>query len=163
MIKVLNLSITILLLWLSTPAQSSSLVFGFGAEGVDGEDTTKVVVYLEFKSSPFFERGRFSASYSTATRVDSDSDFYIGAGALIEFSLTDRLFIEASLLPGYYGRGQNGTELGGNIQFRSLAGVGYNLNARSAVSVAIDHLSNAGIEDRNPGTEALTLRFTRRF
>ena len=162
MIRVLNLLIA-LLLWLSTPAQSNSLIFGIGAEGVDGNDPTTTVFYLEYKSEPFFERGIFSASFNTTTRIDTDTDFFIGGGAIAELSLFHRVFFEASLLPGFYSEGDDGTDLGGNFQFRSLFGLGFNLNAKSAVSLAIDHLSNAGIESKNPGTEAVTFRYRRRF
>ena len=66
-------------------------------------------------------------------------------------------------MPGYYDRGSDGTPLGGNIQFRGLVGVGYKISNTQRVSLAIDHKSNAGLEDKNPGSETLVLRYTKRF
>ena len=39
------------------------------------------------------------------------------------------------------------------------AKVGFRFDDRSRLSLSLDHLSNAGLDDKNPGTEALVLTY----
>ena len=59
--------------------------------------------------------------------------------------------------------GSGGDDLGGHVQFRTLIGVGYRLSTNRRISLAADHLSNAGLKDRNPGRNALLLRYAISF
>ena len=61
-------------------------------------------------------------------------------------------------MPGYYN--PEDTDLGGNIHFRSLAGLGLRLGGDSALSVSVDHLSNGGLTSSNPGSELVSVRYT---
>lgn len=78
-------------------------------------------------------------------------------------NISEKWFVEGSLAAGYYDAGSRGMDLGGNVQFRTLAGIGYRVSYRSRISISIDHLSNAGIEDSNPGREAVTVRYGMSF
>jgi lipid A 3-O-deacylase len=64
-------------------------------------------------------------------------------------------------MPGYYWQGD--TDLGHNLQFRSLIGFGWTLSQNSAVILSLDHISNAGLDIRNPGAETLALRYRLSF
>jgi hypothetical protein len=70
-------------------------------------------------------------------------------------------FVEASFMPGYYWQGD--TDLGHHLQFRSLIGFGWTLSHNSAVILSLDHISNAGLDIRNPGAETLALRYRLSF
>jgi hypothetical protein len=75
-----------------------------------------------------------------------------------QFDLSERFFVEASFMPGYYN--PEDTDLGGNIHFRSLVGLGLKFRGSSAISITVDHLSNGGLTTSNPGSEFVTVRYT---
>lgn len=87
-------------------------------------------------------------------------DYWIGAGAkwTTQGFSAGPLFVEASLMPGYYGRG-DGPDIGGSLQFRSALGVGYGFDNGMTVLAAYDHRSNADTQELNPGLETISLRF----
>jgi hypothetical protein len=57
---------------------------------------------------------------------------------------------------GYYERGDE-KELGGSVQFRSGLELSYRLSPAHSVGAVFYHLSNAGLERPNPGSESLVL------
>jgi len=59
---------------------------------------------------------------------------------------------------GAYDEG-DGKDLGDTIEFRSQVELAYRFDNRSRVGVAFSHISNAGIGDRNPGTEILNVYY----
>lgn len=61
---------------------------------------------------------------------------------------------------GHYRPGDDGRELGGPLEFRSGIELSRRLGASTRLGLSFDHLSNAGIYDRNPGTESLVLTFS---
>lgn len=58
-------------------------------------------------------------------------------------------------LRSYHDGGSNGTDLGGNVQSRKIAGIGVIVTSKRKLSLAIDHKSNVGIYDRRLGSETL--------
>ncbi len=63
---------------------------------------------------------------------------------------------------GYYRQG-TGFDLGSELEFISGLELALRLNERSALGLRFFHLSNGSVSDRNPGTEALVLSYSRRF
>jgi lipid A 3-O-deacylase len=116
---------------------------------------------VEYHTTPFFERGGFSLGWAVAGRLDADNDVWAGVGAAANFDIGDTLFVEASLMPGYYNAGE--TDLGGHLQFRTLLGLGTQISNRSALIISIDHMSNANIRTFNPGSNTVALRLRTRF
>jgi len=57
---------------------------------------------------------------------------------------------------GVYDRG-NEKDLGGSIQFRSGLELAYEVNPGNRVGAVFYHLSNAGLEQHNPGSESLVI------
>ena len=98
-----------------------------------------------------------SASFAGAARLDDDGDGWVGLGVAGKYELGERFVVEASFMPGAYKTGE--TDLGGQLHFRSLIGVGYKLSETTTLSFSIDHLSNGSTQSENPGSDALTLRF----
>lgn len=138
-------------------AFAQSLVVGLATDW----DTGGLGGVVEYHGAPLLERGRFDGGLAVAARLDADGDAWIGVGVSGTLGIGRNGFIEASFMPGYYDLGE--TELFGNVQFRSLIGIGLELPSGNAVSLSIDHLSNAGLESRNPGSEAVTLRYRLNF
>lgn len=57
---------------------------------------------------------------------------------------------------GYFNQG-NGKVLGSHIEFKSGLELAYRFDGGSRLGLAFDHISNAGITAKNPGTESLLL------
>lgn len=62
---------------------------------------------------------------------------------------------------GIYDNGE-GADLGGGLQFRSAVEFAYGLDGGARIGLRLTHLSNAGLEDENPGAEELYLTYTLR-
>lgn len=107
--------------------------------------------------------GPAEVGLGAAGRVDDTGSAWLGVGLSATADLGSRLFLEASVMPGYYSKGSARTDLGGNLQFRSLLGIGYTLSTTTQLSLALDHLSNAGTSNDNPGANTVQLRLQQRF
>lgn len=144
--------------------QAGDFVVGLGADNFDDSEVSEAFsLQLEYHANPFAEYSRGSFSFMGAAEFDGDSDLFLGVGVSTLWHLSDNWFFESSFAPGYYDEGSDGKDLGGNLQFRTLIGFGYHVSQTSRISIAFDHLSNAGIEDVNPGREAIYIRYARSF
>jgi hypothetical protein len=150
---------TALLFILASPAAASDFVFGIGQDDVDGQGTEAVAFQLEYHTNPLREYSWGKVSGMVATQVDDDSGTYVGVGLSLLWITSDKWFVEGNFAVGYYDEGDGGTDLGSNLQFRTLVGFGYRMSDRTRLSIAIDHLSNAGVEKFNPGREAVSIRY----
>lgn len=93
--------------------------------------------------------------------LTSNNDFWMGAGGKWSTErVTDSpIFIELSLMPGLYVRG-DGPDLGFPVQFRGALGAGYNFDNGASISVFFDHRSNANLSEVNSGIETLGVRLS---
>lgn len=93
--------------------------------------------------------------------LTSDNDFWLGAGGkwTTDRSTGSPIFIEMSLMPGIYLRG-DGPDIGFPLQFRGALAAGLHLGDNASVSVVFDHRSNANITSLNPGIETLGIRYS---
>lgn len=125
---------TALFLMLSTSAAySGEVVLGLGLDDVlEHTNTSAPAIVAEYHASPFIEGRQAAYSYAVAAQIDNDRDIFIGAGLSAQWQLNDSpWFIEGSFMPGFYTKGTDGTPLNGKVQFRTLIGVGYELNDSS--------------------------------
>jgi lipid A 3-O-deacylase len=91
--------------------------------------------------------------------VTTDSAAHAYAGILLDIYLWRRIVFTLSFAPGLYHNG-NGVDLGHAIEFRSAGELAYRFDDRSRLGLMVNHLSNAGIGHRNPGTEVLMLSYS---
>ena len=90
--------------------------------------------------------------------INSDGGAFTGIGILMDIYFGNRIVVTPSFGPGLYHRGGS-KDLGHILEFRSQIEAGWRFDDRSRVSLALSHLSNAGIGDINPGTEIITLYY----
>lgn len=90
--------------------------------------------------------------------LTNDQGLWLGYGAKWQ-AHWGSTFLEASLLPGLYAPG-DGPDLGGALHFRSGLAIGYRFDNGATLALALDHRSNGGMEDRNPGLETVGLRYS---
>ncbi len=88
-----------------------------------------------------------------------DGAFYAYVGFGLDFHLGRRLTVQPNWAAGVYDQGREGRDLGGPVEFRSALDVSFEIGERSAAGLSFYHLSNAGIYDRNPGSESLVLTY----
>lgn len=89
----------------------------------------------------------------------TDKAAYAYAGILTDFYFGRRIVLTPSFAAGYYFDG-DGKDLGSAIEFRSGIELGWRFDNRSRISAILYHISNANIDDANPGTEVLSLGYS---
>lgn len=154
----------LLLLGLAQPLAAQEVVIGLGMEEARaGQEQAEPLAVLEYWARPFADLGRTRAHYGFAAQIDEVGDVWLGPMVAGTYRFGSRVFAEASVGVGYYDAEASGSDLGSELQFRSLVGVGVWLSPTWGISLAADHKSNAGLSERNPGTNQLSLRLRRRF
>lgn len=88
----------------------------------------------------------------------SDQAIYGVGGILLDLYFGRRWVFTPSFGVGAYADG-SGKDLGHTIEFRSQLEFGYRFDDRSRLSLAVSHISNAGLGDSNPGTEIATIYY----
>lgn len=138
-------------LWLSSPSYADWVA------GVTTDvDTDGVGVVVEHHWPVSWTYGALSGRWGIAGRVDEDRDAFFGAGVTGEYRFAERWYVEMSFMPGLYHRGE--TDLGGTVHFRTMIGLGVDVSDKIGLGLTIDHMSNGGIQSKNPGSDALMLR-----
>lgn len=84
----------------------------------------------------------------------TDRGFDAYGGFSLDFPVGPSFAIRPSFAPSYYSRG-DGKELHGHLQFRSGLELAARLKGGARIGIELYHLSNASLEDLNPGEESL--------
>lgn len=159
-----HLLLSLLFVVCANPAFAADIVFGIGQDNVDSSDQSEAgALQFEYHTDPIRSYNWGSVSFMGVLSYDDDEDLFAGLGLSVLWDVAPKWFVETSLAAGYYDAGSEGLDLGGDFQFRTLLGFGYHLSETSRLSIAIDHLSNAGLEDVNPGRNGFFLRYARSF
>lgn len=149
----------LLVAFVPSAALAQELTFGIGgADYPDGGQDTEIYS-IEYKHHPFFERGRLTTSLAANVSVSGESDAFVGVGIVTRFAFDDAWFADFGLIPGLHNESEPGNDLGTSFNFRSLLSVGYRFESGRALSLAITHKSNASLDERNPGVDAVLLRY----
>ena len=144
----------------TSQVMAEDLTFGIGSANIGNSAPGSPTFQIEYHSDPIWEFERVRVSAAVALQAEGNSTFYVGGGLSTIWNFAESWFVEGSLLAGYYDEGRDGVDLGSDLQFRSLVGIGYHLPNKSSVSFALDHLSNAGFDRINPGRESVTIRYS---
>jgi hypothetical protein len=94
--------------------------------------------------------------------VNTDLGAYGYAGFQTDIYFGRRIALTPSLAVGWYERGDS-KDLGHNVEFRSAVELSWRFDSRSRLGLQFYHLSNAGLDDKNPGTEVLAITWARPF
>jgi lipid A 3-O-deacylase len=89
----------------------------------------------------------------------SDAAIYGYAGVNVDLFFGRRFVLTPNFAAGLYHDG-DGKDLGHVVEFRSGAEIAYRFDNRSRLGVALHHISNASLDDNNPGTEILALVYS---
>ena len=75
---------------------------------------------------------------------------------------SDLIYLNLSSSAGIYSNG-DGKDLGNAIQFKSEVNLFYSLSDKTRIGIGSHHISNAGLDSVNPGTNNYYLIFNRNF
>jgi lipid A 3-O-deacylase len=91
--------------------------------------------------------------------VTSDGTFYGYGGLRADLIFAEHYVIMPVAAVGYWTRG-GGKDLGNPIEFKTGAEFAYRFANDTRLGIAFDHISNAGLGRKNPGTESLLLVYS---
>lgn len=134
------------------------LSFGVGAFDVIADDYSSAAFQLEYAS----DKRLWIFHPIAGVMVNSEWGGEAYAGVAVDLFFGNRIVVTPSFAPGYYWRGSS-KNLGSPIEFRSAIAAAYRFDDRSRLGLEFYHLSNAGIDIHNPGTEVLLLKYSLPF
>ena len=89
----------------------------------------------------------------------SDSAAYIYGGIAYPFEINDKWSFTPGVSAGYYHQGAD-LDLGYDVEFYSQLKLEYQLDNETKIGVGIGHISNADLNDHNPGAETAYLSYS---
>lgn len=89
----------------------------------------------------------------------SDAATYGYGGMGVDLFFGKRVVLTPNFAVGVYGNG-DGKDLGYAIEFRSGFELAYRFDDYSRLGFSFTHISNAGLDERNPGVESLVLMYS---
>lgn len=92
----------------------------------------------------------------------TDAATYGYAGVGIDIFFGPRVVLTPNFAVGLYGDG-DGKDLGHAVEFRSGLELAYRFDDYSRLGLSFTHISNAGLDERNPGVESLVLVYSMPF
>jgi hypothetical protein len=134
------------------PASAQEALIGLGWNALDGDDSA-LAGFVEGRTGSLASLRVVDLRLGASVQADVDGDFWVGAGPVATVSLTDALRVEASVMPGYYDQG-DGADLGYDLEFRSMLGLSYAVRPGTRLGVSVSHMSNASLDDDNPGEDS---------
>lgn len=91
--------------------------------------------------------------------VTFKGSYHLYAGFSFDLPLGRGLVLRPSFAPGYFHQG-SGKDLGYALEFRSGLEAAWRFTNGVRLGVELNHISNAGLGDRNPGANSLMLMVT---
>lgn len=130
--------------------EPARLGFGAGVLGfLDADRTLNFSADYRFAVSGRLQP-RAMASWAT------DGSRLLGTGLLLNLDLDARSRFTLGFGPGYYERNR-GRDLGSSIEFITTAEFSFDVGRRRRIGLSVGHISNGGLNGKNPGTETLML------
>lgn len=135
--------------------QSDYVTFSAGWFDVHDDDNAGMAG-LEYRGKPVW----YGLLPILGIAGTEDGNYYGYVGVNYDWNIANSgFFLTPSFAVSAYEDG-GGKDLGGVIEFRSSIEASYKFPNEHRLGVAYQHLSNAGIYDRNPGEENLLLTYS---
>lgn len=142
----------------ATPATAQDpafLSFSAGGFDVNRKKNEAVEFGVQYRSDQ--KLWIFQPMAGAMVTTDKATNLY--AGISLDIFLGNRFVVRPSFAPGVYFKG-DGLDLGHVIEFRSGIEIAYRFDNRSRLGLELYHLSNAHLDDENPGEESLVLHYS---
>ena len=158
----LKIAFFVIILSFSTYMVKADDQLSFSIGQFDINDTIdSAEMRLEYLYGQNFYNNNFDLKPFVGAMFNSDSGKYIYSGLRKDYIISSKWNFTPSFAAGYYDRGSS-KDLGHNIEFRSQLEFSYQ-TANGRVGFNVNHISNASIGNKNPGTESATISFIRPF
>lgn len=132
------------------------LALGAGAyDFLGGGDRPSGVFRAEYRLA----QGLFFVKPLVGASVTTDGSFYGFGGLRGDLILAEHYVIMPFGTIGYWTRG-SAKNLGSSLEFSEGGEFAYRFDGGSRVGVAMDHTSNAGTANRNPGAESARIVYS---
>ena len=82
--------------------------------------------------------------------------FYLAGGLLTHIKLTENYILTPSFGVGLYSH-KGGIKLGSPVEFKSKLELNYRIKNNRFLGISFSHISNGGIDEKNPGAELVTI------
>ena len=141
--------------------------YRFTAAGDKFEDTLQVAVAFHVRPPRRLRARRLELAIGSLS-TSRDHSAFVSLGPVWRLALHDRpVFVELGISPTLIvgGSSFNGRDLGGNVHFTSSLAVGANFGRldTASVSLRVQHTSNAGLSNTNPGMDMVGINFAFNF
>ena len=135
--------------------------FSVGAGVYDvNDDETTAEGRVEYRFSEANKLWHFSPFVGLRANANGATYGYGGLGLDIFFG--KRWVLTPNFAVGIYGNGDS-KDLGHAVEFRSGVELAYRFDDHSRLGLTFHHISNAGLDQMNPGTESLLLMYSMPF
>ncbi|OFW82966.1 MAG: hypothetical protein A2018_00810 [Alphaproteobacteria bacterium GWF2_58_20] len=154
--------IAALLLGMSLPVQAAdslSMSVGYYDMGRMGNDRQDKAMSLVAEWRPEIRWADGLVAPFAGGMLTTDRGLYGYAGVGLDFHPGENFYVFPNLAAGLYANG-DGKDLGHEVEFRTGVEMGVDLSEGRRIGLAIHHISNAGLGDKNPGTEILSLTYS---
>ncbi len=141
-------------------AEAANVSFGLGYDDPFG-DNGAAVFSLQLGSEPGANLGPVGFGLGAGLEADTDGDIWTGGGVTAVWPFAAHWAAHGSVMAGFYAAGDGGDDLGSDLEFRTRLGVSRGIAFPWRLGVAVEHKSNGGIGDINPGVETIILVFSR--
>jgi hypothetical protein len=135
------------------------LSVGAGIYDVNDSETT-AEGRVEYRFSENNKLWHFTPFVGLMATAEGATYGYGGIGLDLFFG--NRWVLTPNFAAGLYGNG-DGKDLGHAVEFRSGVELAYRFDNRSRLGLTFHHISNAGLDEQNPGTESVLLVFSMPF
>jgi len=109
---------------------------------------------MEYRFKSFSGPWSFRLRPAIGFTVANDSAKYFYSDLKHDFYLNDYWLLTPSFGAGIF-KDSSEIQLGSDFEFRSGLEVAYQFKNKIRAGIAVFHISNAGLSDKNPGTEVL--------
>jgi len=145
----------------ATAAEAANVSFGLGYDDLFGDGRGAATLSLQLESDPGWNLGPVGFGLGAGLEGDTDGDIWAGGGPTVVWPFADHWAVNGSLMAGFYAVGDGGDDLGSDLEFRTRLGVSRSIAFPWRLGLAIEHKSNGGIGDINPGVETIFLTVSR--
>lgn len=142
-------------------AEAANVAFSLGYDDLLGGGEGAATFGVQLESAPGWNLGPVGFGLGAAVDGDTDGDIWAGGGVTAVWPFADHWAAHASVMAGVYAAGDNGDDLGSDLEFRTRLGVSRGIAFPWRLGVAVEHKSNGGIGDINPGEETIMLVLSR--
>ncbi len=139
----------------ASPDPPDRLVFGAGLyDVIDLEEET-----LDLRFEYRWGWSLWVLQPWAGVEVTGDGALYGAVGVLANFEIGPRWVFTPGFGAGLYDEG-DGKDLNHAVQFRTQVEFARRFEKDTRLAFALSHISNAGLDDKNPGTEVLTVYYS---